>query len=123
MSFYRYKIQDVKIVDGDTVDLVLDLGFGTYVRDRFRLYGPEVDEKLGLNCPESNTTAGQEAKKFLISAIVRLLSSNIQLIAHTVKDRQEKFGRYLVVIKAENDPSINVNLMLVQAGHAVLKQY
>ena len=47
---YEYKCKIVKIVDGDTVDIDLDLGFGVWLRDeRVRI--------MGIDTPESRTTA------------------------------------------------------------------
>ncbi len=45
---YEYKVTEIaKVVDGDTVDLVLDLGFGLYKKERVRV--------AGIDTPESRT--------------------------------------------------------------------
>ena len=62
---YEYKCKMVKVVDGDTVDVDIDLGFGVWMRDqRIRLYG--------IDTPESRTSDDKEkvyglaAKDFVV---------------------------------------------------------
>ena len=73
-----------QVIDGDTVDLDLSLGFGVVLRQRARL--------LGLNCPEKNTEAGRAA-----SAFVRAWADgcNDQVLVE-VCEKREKYGRLLV---------------------------
>lgn len=122
-GLFRYRVLATGVVDGDTVDLELDLGFGVTRRDRFRLYGPDWAGRDGLNAPELNTPEGVAARRWLADALVRYAG---RLVARTVKDRREKFGRYLVVLTVPNAAGmaeVNVNEQLVAAGHAVLKRY
>ena len=44
---YEYKCELIKVVDGDTVDVLIDVGFSTYRKERVRLYG--------INTPECRT--------------------------------------------------------------------
>jgi endonuclease YncB( thermonuclease family) len=120
-EFYRYRVLFAEAVDGDTVDLVLDVGFRHQLRDRFRLYGPDPDAPMGLDAPELRTPEGRAAKEFLAKLLNGLMITGATLVAHTLKDRREKYGRWLVVLKAEG--TRNVNLELVTAGHAKLREY
>ena len=55
---YHYRIEKiVKVVDGDTVDVIIDLGFHTTVKKRIRLYG--------INTPETRTRDKEEKKRGL----------------------------------------------------------
>ena len=111
---YIYKIREiVKYIDGDTVDVVIDLGFDITIKRRVRLYG--------INTPEVRTRDSEEKKKGY-AAKDRLIElcklndsednpGNLILKSYGVG----KFGR--VVGEIFND-CCNVNKMLVTEGHA-----
>lgn len=109
MSLYIYSASVVKVVDGDTVDLEVDLGFGVYKIDRFRL--------LGINAPELHSTKpgererGEAARQFLAS-----LCEGKDVEIETFKDKADKYGRYLVMMDAGD---VQINAAMVAAGHAV----
>ena len=84
---YRYKVYVTKIVDGDTVDVDIDLGFGMiYKKQRVRM--------MGIDTPESRTRDLEE--KFYGKAskanLVKILEGKeVQLVSHD----KGKFGRIL----------------------------
>ena len=112
---YEYKVNILKVVDGDTVDVDIDLGFGCWLRnERVRI--------VGIDCPESRTSDriekvfGEAAKQRLTS----LLSSEATLISQISKmgeNMKGKFGRILGDFKTINDQLISTTLM--EEGHAV----
>ena len=112
---YEYKVNILKVVDGDTVDVDIDLGFGCWLRnERVRI--------VGIDCPESRTSDriekvfGEAAKQRLTS----LLSSEAILISQVSKmgeNMKGKFGRILGDFKTINDQIISTTLM--EEGHAV----
>ena len=112
---YEYKVNILKVVDGDTVDVDIDLGFGCWLRnERVRI--------VGIDCPESRTSDriekvfGEAAKQRLTS----LLSSEATLISQISKmgeNMKGKFGRILGDFKTINDQVISTTLM--EEGHAV----
>jgi micrococcal nuclease len=61
---YNYNATCVKVVDGDTIDAMIDLGFGVHVKKRIRL--------AGINAPESRTRNKVE-KKLGLAAKERLI--------------------------------------------------
>ena len=73
-----------QVVDGDTVDLDLELGFGVVLRQRARI--------LGLNCPEKNTEAGKTAVAFVRTWMD---ACNDRVLVDAAEKR-EKYGRLLV---------------------------
>ena len=115
-----YKCTILKIIDGDTVDVDVDLGFGMkYAKQRVRL--------LGIDTPESRTRDktekfyGMLAKEYLKAK----LTVGEQYKLRTTKSKG-KFGRILgEFFTLENDlevnqvVEINVNEALVKANHAV----
>ena len=100
----------LKVVDGDTLDLDVDLGMRTHTHERVRL--------LGLNAPEMNSSNPDEraAAKLATAFLLNLVQSS-DLILKTKKDSQEKYGRYLATII--NGDGVDVNEELIKAGHAV----
>jgi len=110
---YTYKAKLIRVVDGDTIDAEIDLGFGVFMRQRVRLYG--------INTPESRTKDLQE-KELGLAAKARLsevLSKDF--IIETILNKRGKFGRVLGVIHAyhaDAEDTFNVNDLLVEEGHA-----
>jgi micrococcal nuclease len=90
---YIYKAELVRVVDGDTVDLISDLGFDTLKRERFRLYG--------IDAPELRTEAGKEAKAWLEDALMPLEAIYVQTIKLKTKAKRDKYGRFLAVLYSE----------------------
>ena len=110
---YEYNAQVLRVVDGDTVDVLIDCGFSTFRKERVRLYG--------INAPESRTRDKEEKKKGL-AAKARLdqLITNTEgkIVVKTELDKEGKYGRILGVIWDEGKKK-NFNNMLVAEGHAV----
>lgn len=108
---YQYKIKSVDhIVDGDTVDVTVDLGFNISHKIRVRMYG--------INTPESRTRDLEEKKRGLAAKdrLTELLGEGKSLLLETKE--KGKYGRYLGIISKENYP-ISLNETLVVEGHAV----
>ena len=119
---YIYKAELVRVVDGDTVDLISDLGFDTFKRERFRLYG--------IDAPELRTEAGKEAKAWLEDALMPLEAIYIQTIQLKTKAKRDKYGRFLAVLYDDlgdidaNGPMktpvspASINAKMITEGHA-----
>lgn len=109
---YQYRVKAIKVIDGDTVDVILDLGFHVTVTLRFRL--------AGINCPEMNTPAGKGAKAFVEDWFrCRPVET---LTALTIRDKTEKYGRYIADFTAADDEQ-TLTHQIVAAQHAVYKVY
>jgi len=117
---YEYKCKLVKIVDGDTVDVDIDLGFGVWMKDeRVRI--------MGIDTPESRTRDKVE-KQFGLAAKKRLkelLGKSAVLKTQVNRDGEDmrgKFGRVLGdfnVYDSNKDSWRPVTEILVEEGHAV----
>jgi micrococcal nuclease len=94
---YEYKAKVINVVDGDTLDLDIDLGFDTHIvggeRGRIRLYGINTPEKTG-----ATKEAGLKATEFTKAAVL-----GKTVTVRTIKDKQEKFGRLLGTIIYRQD--------------------
>jgi len=116
---HEYRVKIVRVVDGDTVDVDIDLGFGVWLKnERVRL--------LGIDTPESRTrdkeekVYGLKAKEFLKEQLKK------GAILKTHKDGKGKFGRILgefIVEYEEYDGTMtvrrNVNQFMIEKHHAV----
>ena len=107
---FEYKCKLVKVVDGDTVDVDIDLGFGVWLQNqRIRLYGIDTPESRTSDATEK--IYGMAAKEFLTK-----WTNSGGLTIKTHKDAKGKFGRILGEIWCFNT---NVNEKLVEENHAV----
>jgi micrococcal nuclease len=120
---YEYRVKIVKVVDGDTVDVDIDLGFGVWLKkQRVRLYGIDTPESRTRDLVEKRF--GNMAKAYLKDR----LSGGAVL--GTRLDKKGKFGRILgefFVLDAEpgavgTSPEMkksNINEELIAKHHAV----
>ena len=114
---YTYEIKLDRVIDGDTIDAYIDLGFDVSVKKRIRF--------MGINTPESRTRDLEEKAKGLAAKdrLKNLLegANTIQLKSHGVG----KYGRCLgeldidIVDGKEGVTMTNVNQLLIKEGHAV----
>lgn len=102
---YEYAARLIKAVDGDTVDVLTDLGFHIHIQQRIRL--------LGINCPEHGTPEGNAATAYTKAWIAE---HGPDLVLRTQLDKTEKFGRMLGTVTAAGR---TLNDDLVAEGHAV----
>ena len=118
---YEYKAIISKVVDGDTIDATIDLGFKTWKKIRVRMEG--------INTPESRTRDLEE-KKLGLAAKARLKEileyNNYECVLKV--SGVGKFGRalasvYVDTLSPTSDKTsiteINVNKQLIEEGHAV----
>jgi len=108
---YRYNAKLIRVIDGDTVDALVDLGFDVWVKKRIRLYG--------IDTPETRTRDLEE-KKAGIAAQQRLdeLMDDCGGIFVLESHGVGKYGRCLGTIYID---SHNINMLLLSEGLA--KEY
>ena len=114
---YNYKISPLKVIDGDTIDAEIDLGFDIKTKKRIRF--------MGINTPESRTRDLEEKARGLAAKdrVKELLDGcdNITLQSHGIG----KFGRCLGEImldKVDGNEKltlVSLNELLIKEGHAV----
>ncbi len=97
MMDYRYNARNIRVIDGDTIEAEIDLGFRVFRKDIFRL--------AGINAPERD----KPSTSFLSMSIE---GKNIVIESK----KAEKYGRWLATVFADG---VNVNQALVDMGHAV----
>jgi micrococcal nuclease len=112
---YEYKCRVIKVIDGDTVDAEVDLGFRVTMQMRFRL--------AGIDAPEMGTAQGLAAKQQLIAlfsdaaSLADAFGMFSPLTVSTQKDKQEKYGRYLGTF-FQNGISMSINQQMIDKGMA-----
>ena len=118
---YHYQVKLLKVIDGDTVDVDVDLGFDVWMRNqRIRLHG--------IDTPESRTR-DREEKRFGIRAkqhLSHMIATEIEhgpLVGSDIKKQislqslgRGKFGRILGVLFVDG---VNVNEKMIEDHHAV----
>jgi len=109
---YEYKCKILRVVDGDTVDVDIDLGFGVWMhKERIRLYGIDTPESRTRDLEEKRY--GNMAKELVKSYMP--VGSMQTLI--TEKDKSGKYGRILGKFRLE-DGSI-LNDFMIEKHYAV----
>lgn len=110
---YTYAVKEVtKVVDGDTIDVIIDLGFSISYSSRVRL--------AGIDTPESRTkdkyekALGLEAKKFLAD---RIKAAKNIVIKTEKLDSSEKYGRILGWLYLDGEGN-SVNHEMIEKGYA-----
>jgi micrococcal nuclease len=107
---YTYKAKLDRVIDGDTIDANIDLGFDITIHKRIRL--------TGIDTPESRTRDLEEKARGLASKarLIELLGDGDFIL----ESREVgKFGRVLGTIYTIAEESININDTLVEEGYAV----
>ena len=102
ITLFTYLAQVIKIVDADTIDLMVDLGFDVHKKVRCRL--------AGINAPEMKTEEGKLAKAFLVQELP--LNSTVIMISK----EYDKYGRSVADILYNN---VSLSKLLLEKGFAV----
>jgi len=114
---YEYRCKVTRVVDGDTVDVDIDLGFGVWLhKERVRLYG--------IDTPESRTRDLDEKKYGLIAKehIKAFMPVGSMQTLVTVKDKAGKYGRILgkfLIYDKKTDAQMTINDWMIREHHAV----
>ena len=109
---FEYNAVLDRVIDGDTVDATIDLGFDTWKKTRIRFYG--------INTPESRTRDLEEKKRGLAAKdrLIEILKANdnkFVLKSHGVG----KYGRCLGELYVETLGEVSVQQALINEGHGV----
>jgi micrococcal nuclease len=111
---YEYKCEVTRVVDGDTIDVIADLGFSILHKCRVRLFGIDTPESRTRDLDEK--VRGKLASKFLSDAIQ---NGEDVILRSELKDSKGKYGRVLGTIIVDG---VNVNQEMVDK-HLAVKYY
>jgi micrococcal nuclease len=100
---YQYNAIIRKVVDGDTIEIDIDLGLSSWVHsEKIRLYGIDTPEVYGVKKGSPEWELGNKSSEF----VKQTLKENDEVIIETIKDKKEKYGRYLALIFIKIDQSV-----------------
>ena len=110
---YEYRVKKVTgVVDGDTIDVDIDLGFSVSFSQRVRLAG--IDTPESRTSDKAEKTLGLEAKEYLKS---KLKDAKVVIIKTEKPDSSEKYGRILGWLYVDGD-TVSVNDHMIEDGYA-----
>ena len=110
---YEYYVRKVEnIVDGDTIDVLIDLGFDILFASRVRLAGIDTPESRTKDLKEK--ALGLESKEYLKKA---LKDAKSVVIKTEKMDSSEKYGRILGWVYINGD-TVSLNDMMINDGYA-----
>lgn len=112
-TMYEYYVRKVEnIVDGDTIDVLIDLGFDILFASRVRLAGIDTPESRTKDLVEK--ALGLEAKEYLKKA---LKDAKSVVIKTEKMDSSEKYGRILGWVYTDGN-TVSLNDMMINDGYA-----
>lgn len=116
INVYQYWAQINKIVDGDTYDLNISMGFNTSINERFRLLGIDTPETYGVKKNSTEYKKGKAATDF----VKTIIKAKDWIEVSVYFGRKEKYGRWLCEIFKDG---ISLNEQLLVNAHAKVSLY
>jgi len=116
-SCYNFRVVKVnRVVDGDTIDVTIDLGFDLYKKERVRVAGVDTPEKRTKNLEEK--ALGLDATAWLKQKLEETIKGDEELIIRTeLKGGVGKYGRLLGWLYV-GDSDISLNEQMITEGYA-----
>lgn len=110
---YEYKVDIVRVIDGDTFVCNIDLGFEVILKNKHVRIAH-------INAPENNTDAGKAATRYLAYMLIPHKDQNVvylpEVILNVKNHKHDKYGRILAEVKVDGRMMHEV---MVEDGHAV----
>jgi micrococcal nuclease len=112
---YIYKAKVTRVIDGDTVDADIDLGFNEFKRDRIRFMGIDTPESRTRNRDEKRLGLMAKARLKELIAAAPVVKGKRQIFLQTSKQGKGKFGRILGTLWINDE---DVCAVMIREGHA-----
>ena len=123
MDLWQYRANVERIVDGDTIDLRIDLGFGlslTGDEARVRLRHIDTAETYGVSKDSEEYATGKRHTEFVEEWVAEAGDAEWPLFVQTEKDDERgKYGRWLAIIHRRNDGAVLNDDLVTEFGDAV----
>ena len=118
MDKYIYRAKLERVVDGDTIDALIDVGFDIWVKKRIRYMGLDTWESRTRNLEEKKKGLAAKARNKELLEKVSAKSGYFRLKSHGVG----KYGRVLgeIFIEDKDGKQYNINETLISEGHAYI---
>ena len=116
-SCYNFRVTKInKVVDGDTIDVTIDLGFDLYKKERVRVAGIDTPEKRTRNLEEK--ALGIDATNWLKEKLAQAITGDDELIIRTeLSGGIGKYGRLLGWLYI-GDGDVSLNEEMIKLGYA-----
>ena len=116
-SFYNFRVVSIdKVVDGDTIDVTIDLGFDLYKKERVRIAGIDTPEKRTRDLEEK--ALGIDATNWMKGTLEDTINGDNELIIRTeLKGGVGKYGRLLGWLYV-GDEELSLNEQMISEGYA-----
>ena len=116
-SCYNFRVTEInKVVDGDTIDVTIDLGFDLYKKERVRIAGVDTPEKRTRDLEEKEL--GLDATNWMKENLEGAIDGDDELTIRTeLKGGVGKYGRLLGWLYV-GDEEISLNELMIQEGYA-----
>ena len=116
-SCYNFRVTEInRVVDGDTIDVTIDLGFDLFKKERVRVAGVDTPEKRTRNLEEKEL--GIHATNWLKKQLEDTIAGDEELIIRTeLKGGVGKYGRLLGWLYI-GDNNISINEQMIAEGYA-----
>ena len=116
-SCYNFRVVEInRVLDGDTIDVTIDLGFDLYKKERVRIAGVDTPEKRTRNLEEK--ALGIDATNWLKEKLESTLSGDDQLSIRTeLVGGVGKYGRLLGWLYV-GDEDVSLNEQMITEGYA-----
>ena len=116
-SCYNFRVTEInRVLDGDTIDVTIDLGFDLFKKERVRVAGVDTPEKRTRNLEEK--ALGIDATNWLKAKLTETIKGDEELIIRTeLKGGVGKYGRLLGWLYI-GDAAISLNEQMIEEGYA-----
>ena len=116
-SCYNFRVTEiVKVLDGDTIDVTIDLGFDLYKKERVRIAGVDTPEKRTRDLEEK--ALGLDATYWMKKQLEDTIAGDEELIIRTeLKGGTGKYGRLLGWLYVGED-NVSLNEQMITEGYA-----
>ena len=116
-SCYNFRVTEInRVVDGDTIDVTIDLGFDLYKKERVRVAGIDTPEKRTRDLEEKEL--GIDATNYLKKKLEDTIAGDEELTIRTeLKGGMGKYGRLLGWLYIGED-SVSINEVMINEGYA-----
>ena len=116
-SCYNFRVTKIdKVLDGDTIDVTIDLGFDLYKKERVRVAGVDTPEKRTRDLEEK--ALGIDATNWLKAKLTETIKGDEELLIRTeLKGGVGKYGRLLGWLYI-GDAAISLNEQMIEEGYA-----
>lgn len=116
---YEYQATLMDVVDGDTIDMTVDLGFRIHREIRLRLQGIDTHETYGVSHDSEEYQRGKEEAQFVEAWFETGTTDDLEWPFTIRTEKRGKFGRYLAEVERESDGAILNDDLITEFGEEI----